>query len=233
MKSDRADYTSWIAPSLLETVPTVTVTHSVGLWIIFPTSQGFCPKVNILNGQWCHHPDMMSLAAQSLCPQPHHTMTFNLSQCSDLSSSCFPRRIYWQIYIKNPKVSGPEPGIGAPKTSKIRSLPSRSLGFCGGEGQAHQSPCSSVRGRRNWGGGGFLKRSRSESMTVTVSAILTQCSCLCPPLLDLSVQSSPTKLETQGNLSRDLKEKQDCSRWRRGHSRLRQLLVGHLHGYDQ
>lgn len=70
-------------------------------------------------------------------------------------------------------------------------------------------------------------------MTGTVSAVLTQCPCLCPPLFELSVQSSPTKLESQGNLSRDLKEKQDCSRWRRGHSRLRQLLVGHLHGCDQ
>lgn len=50
---------------------------------------------------------------------------------------------------------------------------------------------------------------------------------LCPPLLDLSVQSSPTKREFQGDLSSDLKEKQDCSRWRRGHSRLRQLCGYH------
>lgn len=162
MKSDRADYTSWIAPSLLETVPTVTVTHTVGLWTIFPTSQGFCPEVNILNGQWCHHPDMMSLAAQSLCPQPHHTMTFNLSQCSDLSSSCCPRRIYWQIYIENPKVSGPEPGIGAPKTSKIRSLPSRSLGFLWRRGASTPITMQQCKGQKELGRGWISQEGQEQ-----------------------------------------------------------------------
>lgn len=64
-------------------------------------------------------------------------------------------------------------------------------------------------------------------MTVIISAVLAQCPCLCPPVLDLSSQSSPVKLESQGDLSRDSKEKQDCSRWRRGHSRQRQPCGRH------
>ena len=92
---------------------------------------------------------MMSLVAQSLSPQSHHKMNFNLSPCSDQSSNyCFSSQEtkgFMGKYTWNPLSARPKAREGTPKTSRRQAGNPKELGFHRGEQWVYQSPCSNVR----------------------------------------------------------------------------------------